>query len=265
MRIMAVDDKTLALFALEQAIREAEPVCDIISFSSAREALEHAQNNLVDVAFLDIQMKAMGGLSLAKKLKDINGNTNIVFVTGYPQYAKDAFALRASGYLCKPVLAEDIANELSNLRHPIEEQDLGVRIQCFGNFEIFVDGNPIHFHRSKAKEILAYLVNRKGAGVSKRELAGVLWEDASYSRTAQSHLQTLTSEMTRALDEAGAGHIIVKKWNSLALDTAAVNCDYYNFEKGELSAVNSYRGEYMANYHWAEFVTGWLHGQSHDR
>lgn len=127
-----------------------------------------------------------------------------------------------------------------------------------------MNGNPIHFHRSKAKEILAYLVNRKGAGVSKKELAGVLWEDTPYSRPVQSHLQKLVSEMTRALDEAGAGHIIVKNWNSLSLDTTAVNCDYYNFEKGDPKAVNAYRGEYIVNYHWAEFVSGWLHGKARD-
>ena len=33
-------------------------------------------------------------------------------------------------------------------------------------------------------------------------------------------------------------------------------CDAYDFEKGDLLAINSFRGEYMVNYSWAEFTTG---------
>ncbi|MDL2271958.1 response regulator [Desulfovibrio sp. OttesenSCG-928-I05] len=258
MRILAVDDERLALLALERAIREAEPGCALTCFVSPAEALAHAAKEAVDVAFLDIEMDSMNGLGLAKRLKDIRGESNIVFVTGHSQYAVDAFSLRASGYLRKPVTAEDIHAELNNLRHPLPDAEKGVRIQCFGNFEIFVDGKPVHFHRSKAKELLAYLVSRSGAGVSKKELAGILWEDGEYNRITQSYLQTLIVEMLRALREAGAECIIIRKWNSLSVDTSLVDCDYYNFEKGEPKAVNAYRGEFMANYPWAEFVENWL-------
>ncbi|MDL2267459.1 response regulator [Desulfovibrio sp. OttesenSCG-928-G15] len=259
MRILAVDDERLALLAMEQAIREADPDCELACFATPAEALAHAAKETVDVAFLDIEMDSMNGLGLAKRLKDIHGKTNIVFVTGYSQYAMDAFSLRASGYLQKPVTAQDVASELHHLRHPLPASEKkGVRIQCFGNFEIFVDGKSISFHRSKAKELLAYLVSRNGAGVSKKELAGILWEDGEYSRATQSYLQTLIAEMLRALNEAGAENIIVKKWNSLSIDTSLVDCDYYNFEKGDPKAVNAYRGEYMANYPWAEFIQHWL-------
>lgn len=258
MHIIAVDDERLALIALEQAIRNAEPACTLACFSTPAEAIAHAATQQIDVAFLDIEMGSTSGLELAKRLKDIHGETNIVFVTGYSQYAMDAFSLRASGYLQKPVMVEDIRAELHHLRHPLPESEKGVRIQCFGSFEIFVDGKPIHFHRSKAKELLAYLVSRNGAGVSKKELAGALWEDVEYSRSTQSYLQTLIAEMLRALSEAGAEHIIVKEWNSLSINPAVVDCDYYNFAKGNPNAVNTYRGEYMANYTWAEFTVGVL-------
>ena len=86
----------------------------------------------------------MNGLELAKRLKDQHGETNIVFVTGYSEYAIDAFDLHASGYLLKPATVEKVQDAMENLRIPPETIGRGkrVRIQCFGNFEIFVDGVP---------------------------------------------------------------------------------------------------------------------------
>ena len=43
----------------------------------------------------------------------------------------------------------------------------------------------------------------------------------------------------------------------LALDISKVTCDAYAFEKGDLFAINTFRGEYMANYSWAEVTTGY--------
>ena len=50
-----------------------------------------------DVAYLDIQMREMNGVILARKLKEIYPKVNIVFVTGYSQYTNEAFHLHASG------------------------------------------------------------------------------------------------------------------------------------------------------------------------
>ncbi len=43
------------------------------------------------------------------------------------------------------------------------------------------------------------------------------------------------------------------------MDPDKVECDYFNFIRGDLNAVNSYMGEYMTNYSWAEFTTASLY------
>ena len=48
----------------------------------------------------------------------------------------------------------------------------------------------------------------------------------------------------------------------LALDTSKVDCDYYNFLRGSRSATNSYRGEYMTQYSWAEVTRSALRQQA---
>lgn len=131
-----------------------------------------------------------------------------------------------------------------------------MRIQCFGNFEVFVDGKPVEFKRSKSKEILAYLVDRNGAAVKNKELAAILWEDQAYTRSMQSHLQTLIVEMLRALDAVGVKDIIIKQRGSFAVDIAKVYCDAYQFNYRDIKGVNAFHGEYMANYSWGEFRIG---------
>ncbi len=261
MRIMAVDDERSALWALERAVKDADIEAETAVFLSVREALDYARRNPVDVAFLDIEMSEMNGLFLAKKLKDIRKETNIIFVTGYSSYMDSAFAMHVSGYVLKPIDGERVKDELQNLRNPVAPPpDEGVRIQCFGNFEVFVDGKPVAFRRPRAKEALAYLVDRSGALVSKKELAAVLWENEPYSRSQQSHLYKLVADMADSLREAGAGEILIRRPGFYAVDTAKVSCDYYNFCKGDIFAVNSYRGEYMVNYSWAELTAGLLSG-----
>lgn len=257
MNVIAVDDEPLALGDLIRALRSVQPTCDPIGFATPREALEHAEGAPVDAAFLDIEMPGMSGLALAKRLKDLQPDLHIVFVTSYEQYALDAFALHATGYLLKPVQIDDLRRELTFLYASIPSgQQKRVRIQTFGGFEIFVDGSPLSFRRLKTKELLALLVDRRGASVTAREACAMLWEDAPYDASQRSYYQSLVADLRSALGGAGADDVLVKAWNSLALNPDAVDCDSYRFLDGDPVAVNAYRGAYLPAYSWAELSAG---------
>lgn len=260
MRIIAVDDEPLALGGLVDEIKKAQPDCSIQSYTDPVAALEAVggKNFTPDVAFLDIEMPGLSGISLAKRFKDACPKMNIIFVTSYSQYALDAHSMHASGYLMKPVLAEDIRRELNDLRTPVSALSLRVRIQTFGNFDIFVNNVSLSFSRSKAKEALAYIVSRNGGSVAAAELSAVIWEGKSYNRSLQNQTQTVISDMMKALRQGGAADIILKRHNSISLDVTKVDCDYYRFLKGDINAINAYMGEFMSNYSWAEMVTGYL-------
>lgn len=258
MNIIAVDDERLALRALKDELTKLYPSSYTKCFSSPREALEYAQSTQVDVAFLDIEMGGMSGLLLAKGLKEAHARTNIIFVTGHSQYALSAFDLTPSGYLLKPITAEAILKEMDDLRYPLSREDKRVRIQTFGNFEVFVDGEPLVISRNRAKELLAYIVDRRGALVTRRELATVLWEGKEYNRAAQGYLQVLISSLIKALRKKNVEDILIHKNAAYAIDEKKVDCDFYRFIRGDASAVNNYNGEYMANYSWAMFTEGML-------
>ena len=165
MKIIAIDDELLALHMLTDTIRKAVPEAEIFAFSKPSEVLVCAEENTCEVAFLDIRMRTMTGLELARRLKDLQPKINIIFVTGYNEYTGEAMNLHASGYIEKPVTAEKVRRELDDLRHPIQTKkvDALLRVDCFGCFEAFLpNGEPLRFERAKSKECFAYLVSRCG-------------------------------------------------------------------------------------------------------
>lgn len=251
LHIVAVDDEPLALELLVRTVHDVCPQAQIMAFTDGKSLLAYAREKTVDVAFLDIQMRGISGVELADTLRQLHPAVNLIFVTGYDQYTGDAMALHASGYILKPVNREKVVKELSDLRHPKIPAIL--RVCCFGNFDVFgPNGQPLHFARSKSKEAFAYLVYRRGAGCTVRELATVLFEDQPYDSKKCQYMQKILSSMMDALRSAGAESVIVKRYNNLAINIDRLDCDYYHLLDSSLELSREYRGEFMAQYSWAE-------------
>jgi len=258
-KILALDDNQPALELLKNAIIEARPRSEVFAFSKPSELLKFAEKNDCDIAFLDIQMWGMNGLTVAKRLKDYYPKTNIVFVTAHAEYASEAFDLYPSGYVLKPVTKEAVERELENLRFPVDKKTgLLLYVQAFGNFEVFSYGLPVKFSYSKAKELFAYLIDRNGASVNMNEICAVLWENEVDSKNLKAYLRKLVADLIRSLGKIGAGDVIIKQHNSIAVATEKIKCDSYEFLKGDPTSVNAYSGQYMAQYSWAEKTTGFI-------
>lgn len=261
MNIIAVDDEKLALDTLVDSINQVLPEAIVYGFRKPSEALDFVAQNPCAIAFLDIKMRGISGLELARQLKSLQGDLNIVFVTGYSEYALDAFRLYASDYLLKPATPEAVMNALDHLRTPIQPKHTKkIRFQCFGSFEVFCCDKLLVFKRVKTKELLAYLVDRMGASITMGELMSILWEDGQDTISRRSNLRNLISDAKQTLSEYGSEDIIIKSRNTIALNCNAVDCDLYDFLNHIPYAVNSYRGEYMTQYSWAEITTASLIG-----
>ena len=258
MNVIAVDDELFCLNDVKEVVELCIPQTEVAGFLKADDAIEYARNNSVDIAFLDIEMNNMTGIQLAAQLIQINEKTNIIFVTGYSEYALEAFSVYASGYILKPATQKSVLAALSNLRYPVENTRKNVTVKTFSNFEVYVDGVPLHFPRAKSKELFAYLVHKNGTGCSLKEIAGAIYEDREYTSSLQRQLQTIIATMMKTLNNEGIGDIVIKRYNHLSVDTSKIDCDYYRFLNGDKEAINSYTGEYMMNYSWGEFTIGYL-------
>ena len=82
MIIMAVDDEKLALEGLMKSIREVEPNAEVVGFRKPAEAMEYFKEHACDIVFLDIQMRGVNGVNLAKEMKLLRPMVNVIFATG---------------------------------------------------------------------------------------------------------------------------------------------------------------------------------------
>lgn len=274
MYVLAVDDERIMLKELTIELGQVFPNADIQGFQDPMEAEQWAsdlaqEGKSLDYAFLDIRMRGMSGIELARRLKKLHPGTVLIFCTAYTEYAFDAVGMYAKGYLMKPISAENIVRTLDEMvydwRKSLDVQNQSFWIKTFGNFEVFVDGEPLVFEREKAKEMLAFLVDRAGATVTTEQLAVVLWEDRPYDKTLKNYVSTVLGSLRRTLHKVGKEDILIKTRNHLSLNPEKIKCDAYDYEKGVMSAVNSFRGEYMVNYSWAEFKTGTYVTMEHNR
>lgn len=264
MKILAADDEELMLGMLTDRIRQARPDAEIYAFSSSRKLLEWLREtgNGFDAAFLDIAMPGISGIALAETLGQLCPTGNVIFVTGFSQYMAEAFQLHVSGYIMKPVTVDAVRQELANLRHPVAgTEPKRLRVQTFGNFEVFYDGKPVHFSRSRTRELFAYLIDRRGAGSTMGELISVLWEGKPDTDSIRSQLRSLITDLRTTLRRLDEKNIIIKQRDLIAVNPANIDCDYYRYLAGDPSAVKAFGGEYMVNYSWAEFTAGALQQQ----
>ena len=253
MRAIAVDDEPLMLGALTKAIKASGDITAVTDFTSCEEAVEFVKSNTVDIAFLDINMRGMGGLNLAKKIIDFCPTCRIVFCTGYEEYAIRAFKLHASGYLMKPISANDVQTEIDNIKG-IRQKEKLLSVKCFGNFEVFAKGEKITFKRSKTKELLAFLVDRKGAGVTVAEIGVALWENDQAEKN-QNYIHQLFRDLRHSLEAVDAAEIFERNNYFYSINPEKIDCDYYAYLK---NGKPEFRGEYMSQYSWAEETCGLL-------
>ena len=98
-RCMIVDDEPLAIRILTEYVSKVPDLQLIAATSDVFSALQLAQNNEVDLVFLDIQMPELTGIQF---MKILNGKCHIILTTAYEEYALQGFEHDVIDYLLKP-------------------------------------------------------------------------------------------------------------------------------------------------------------------
>ncbi len=261
MRAICIDDEPLAVeYTLAQCAVLPE-IDEAKGFTDAHSALDWLVHHSADLAILDINMPEIDGITLAARIKQASPRTTILFLTAYKEYAFDAYSVHPAGYLLKPVSLEKLAAEVRYVwREAHASSQAHILIKTFGFFDVYVDDEPISFRLAKAKEILAYLVDKQGSGVKRSELFAAVWEDGVYDRRMQKQLDVYIRSLRETLREYGAAEIMEMKKGVLRVKPDTFTCDAYLFFSGDSDVINSYRGEYMSSYSWAnmtEAILSW--------
>ena len=119
MTVVCVDDHSVMLKGIKQSVEQILPDASIVAFANADEALGFAEQNGCDILISEIELCGVDGITLAKKVKQLNSKVNIIFLTvcDEKEHAKEVFQIKPSGYLLKPVKKEQLEAELNNLRY----------------------------------------------------------------------------------------------------------------------------------------------------
>lgn len=251
--VVSINNKTLDHLVVQARNSEGKPeVKEAASLSLAEEVLRKEVFNIV---MLELDADGKGTIDVrqvVQRFRDIQPDLYVVVVTQHVLLALDSFKARANAFLLKPVFITDLNSELEYyLKHYSIQMPKKVIVKTFGNFDVFVDGIPLVFQRSKSKELLAYLIDRRGCFVTNRQAIGVLWEERPHDQSLDSMYRTVLASLTNSLKAFGIDWILIKNRNNVAVDTTKFYCDYYQILK-DGDGKNTFTGEYMLNYSWAE-------------
>ena len=141
LRALLVDDEPPALAELEYLLGLDPRVRVVSTAHSGSAALASLETTPVDVIFCDVKMPGLDGITLAGVLARMDVRPQVVFVTAYDQHAVDAFELRATDYVMKPVRAERLHRAVDQVveshrsgtgREPSEAADESIPVELGG-------------------------------------------------------------------------------------------------------------------------------------
>lgn len=118
--IAIVDDEKIVRDGIEELIETAGRDCAVSSFETGEELLFAGKS--FDIVFLDIGLEGENGIAVAKKVREINEDAVLIFVTGIKDYVFQAFDVGAFHYLLKPLDPEKFAEVFLRAVREVEKR-----------------------------------------------------------------------------------------------------------------------------------------------
>ncbi|MDP9344956.1 MAG: LytTR family DNA-binding domain-containing protein [Actinomycetota bacterium] len=123
--ILAVDDEPRALADVSRLLESSASVDRVATATSAKEALVSLSGGRYDALFLDVAMPEIEGMALARLLRRFADPPAVVFLTGHPDAAVEAFEVQALDFLVKPVTRERLDAALRRVEAHVQGVDPG--------------------------------------------------------------------------------------------------------------------------------------------
>ncbi|TVX99122.1 response regulator [Cohnella terricola] len=250
MRVLIVDDEPAMLLAMKRLLSSMDGVELVGSFQSAQEALDFVQDGEgeVDLAFLDIQIASDDGLELARSLRSVRAELDIVFTTSHAEYAMDAYDVYPLDYMVKPIsrkrLAQTIARAASRRSassdKPVDLAHNRLTVRGLGSFEASSkQAGVVKWISKKSMELFAYLLVNRGRSVGRDRILEDIFPRMPL-KNAELYLNTAVYQLRKALTVHGFKEIVISAHDQYRVDVDQVDVDFIQFEQGleDLSEIN---------------------------
>ncbi len=221
-------------------------------FNNPNVAIEYVKNNPTDLVILNIQTLEMDKFVFSKKLLEINPGLNLIYMTREKIFEMGECYQRNIDLSLKSLNSKEIQDMIQSLKQLERSGQKHIYARTFGYFDLFIDGRPIMFKSAKAKELLAFLIDRQGGTVTTDQIITVLWENRPNDEATQSLCSKIVKKLKRELDEYKIGSILIHKRGVRSIDVSQIECDMYELMRGSVKAKEQFFGDYMLEYSWAE-------------
>ncbi|MFD4493216.1 response regulator [Lysinibacillus fusiformis] len=279
MRIVLVDDEYLSITRLKTLLEESKvPGIEVVGeYTDSLKAMDEIQSLQPSIVFLDIVMPDMDGLALGEKIQELLPDVEIVFTTGFDQYALDAFNLHAVDYLLKPIQISRLEKTLDRLEQINNKHKKSSRnstiINLFGGLRVVLpDGQTqiLKWRTSKAKELFAYLLNHRDEIIYRDTILELFWPESDRDK-ASKQLYTAIYTIRQTLKNYGLEGVqisspLLNSGYKLLLEQTVVDVEQWlsslkalpSLEKSTVDqheqVFQLYTGDYLGDcdYLWAE-------------
>jgi two-component system LytT family response regulator len=283
LKCLLIDDEKHALSFLERMLLPYEQLDILGAFTNAQDGISLLKQEPVDVIFLDIEMRGKNGIEIAREIKQICPNAEIVFITAHSQFAVSAFDVGAVDYLLKPLQRDRIEAMIrtlvkrttsqtssSTLADKTADNLNAVKLKCFYRLDVLLlngENASIRWRTQKSKELFAMLLHDRGKYVNRWHLIEMLWPELHPDKAA-GLLHTSIYNVRKVIKDYLPGIHIHYENESYRLEIGPIEIDIMEWERGlhslpELSEhtvalhkeqYQLYTGDYFEthDFYWAE-------------
>lgn len=124
-----------------------------------------------------------------------------------------------------------------------------IAARLFGSFSLTVDGEAVFIRSEKGRELLALLIEKRGAYLTTREAITSLWE-CEPDETSRARYRKIASRLMSELKKIGIEYIVESDRGARRIVPEFIECDYYDYRDG----LTEPSGDFLPEYSWSEFV-----------
>ncbi|RXZ83768.1 response regulator [Paenibacillaceae bacterium] len=245
MKVILVDDEPAMLFVMERLLSNMTGVELVGSFQNAAGVLDFVRDRAVDLAFLDIQIAADNGLELARSLRVVRADLDIVFTTSHADYAIHAYDVYPLDYMVKPIsrmrLTQTITRAALSRGGASDLTPNRLTVKGLGCFEVSSkQAGTVKWISRKSMELFAYLLVNRGGSVTKVRMLEDIFPNMP-PKNAEMYLHTAVYQLRKVLSEHGFKGKVISGQETYRFDLDDVDVDFLQIEQGveQLSEINT--------------------------
>jgi two-component SAPR family response regulator len=255
--IMIAEDFRV-IHTLESTAKEILEMELLGSFCDEYSALQYVMEHKVDLVIVNKVMGTKEGGMFRSQLKKTNPDMVLIYIASGEEQTRDVTCLRPITVLPKDFSKEELDSAVKTAYLFLKQGKRKIYARTFGHFDVFVDGKPIMFKSAKAKELLAFLIDRRGGTVTTDQMINALWEDRPNDESTQNLCSKLVRTLQKELQASHAEEMLVVTRGNRHVDTDTFRCDLYEMLDGSERVREQYMGEYLLDYSWSETRTALL-------